>query len=302
MPLSNSRTAMMVHQMLNYGRMVLLVLGLSQVDLWAAEPPGNSQLNLQPQVMTRIPPGTSVGEQNANGWNRLVLFAKPRLAAGAVDKIPRLARSYATRFNVVIMAQVSRTEDATKQYRLDRVGVGFCTQIDGKQIVISSETQERLGADLDTIERIVLEQNEKVLEGMVRIARSDGITLFDVEALVLHENEHRDMLIRHLVWASRESGKVAVLLWPLLENSQSRYKLAGESLVALPGGFHEDRIIHVSDDEIKLGIPTTRAFALAGMPRGKKLACTPELTQLVTLKRYTPTTLAKLVQTIKRAF
>ena len=254
--------------------------------------------------VARIPSGTIVGEDNANGWNRVVLLATPRLASGAVDKIPAVARRYATRFNVVIMACVTSADDRSSdaKYQLKQVGVGYCTNIRDQQVVITSQTEEKLGADLDTVERIVLRQNEAVLNDMVRIVKSRTIAMFDVKALVLAGGEHHDMLLRHLVWVVPGTGKIAALIWPLVTQEDGTYRLTGKTLSVVPGGFHEDRMIHVSADEITLGIPSSRAFALARMPPGKNLIADENLAKLVAQKSYDSASIKKLLAAIRKAF
>jgi len=261
-------------------------------------------LDLRRQAMPRIPPGTIVDEDNANGWNRLVLFAKPRVALGAVNELPRMVRRIAARFPVVIMARVAvpKTANASNTYTLEKVGVGYCVDVAGKNVIVRSDKLEDLNVDLGTIERIVLERNEEVLDDMVQIARSNAFVLFDVKALMLRGGTHVDTTLRYLVWVSPETGQVASIVWPLTEENQGTLRLIGDSLVALPGGFQEDRVIHVSADEIMLGIPSLRAFALAGLPRGKKIPVTSELAALAAHKTYTRGTLSKLLQALREAF
>lgn len=265
-----------------------------------------SKLDFSHHAVARIEPGTQVGRENANGWNRLVLLAKPRLATGAVDKISQMARSYATQFNVVIMARVSREKSkdgASTRFVLDRVGVGYCMPLGGRNVVISSETYEQLGADLDTIGSIVLGQNEKVLDDTVQIVHSNTVAMFDVQALVADEGKHRDMLVRHMIWVNPKTGKVASLVWPMIcDQPTGPCRMASKSLTLLAGGFQEDRIIHVSEEEFTLGIPNARAFALARMPPGRKIATTPDLARLATRRSYTRDTLLALIEEIREVF
>lgn len=256
------------------------------------------------QPVSLLPPGTVVGKDNPNGWNRLVLLAKPRLAAGAVEELSAMARDFAARFPVVIMASVRsrKTTENNVEYRLENVGVGICTKIGGRNVVVSSDSHDQLDADLNTIERIVLGQNEKTLRNMTRIVHTHRFVLFDVKARLLHAGEHRDARVRYLVWVSPESGQVASLAWPLIEDGKGQYQLLGKALSALPGGFEEDRIIHVSADEVTFGIPSARAFAVARMPTGKKIEATPKLASLATQKKYDRASLSKLIETLKTCF
>jgi hypothetical protein len=115
----------------------------------------------------------------------------------------------------------------------------------------------------------------------------------------LHNDKHRDMLVRHMVWISAETGKVASLVWPLAEDQQGTLRLVGKTLALLNGGFREDRIIHVSADEITLGIPSARAFALLRMPPGRKIAADAKIAKLAARKAYTQASLSQLIQALK---
>ncbi len=282
-----------------------LWVAVASCFIWfaTAQAQPDRQVDCRSTSMARIPAGTILGQENANGWNRVVLLAKPRLASGAVDQIPAIARRYATRFNVVIMARVSAVKGEEGQlFQLERVGVGYCTQQGDRQVVISSETSEQQGVELDTVERIVLQQNEKVLDEMVQLVRSRTICLFDVKALVLAGGRHHDMLIRHLVWVTPATGKVAALVWPLVPAADGPHRLAGKSLSVVPEGFQEDRLIHVSEEEITLGIPSSRAFALARMPPGKNLAADEPLAQLAARRRYDEQSIQQLLDAVREAF
>ncbi|MGM0487044.1 MAG: hypothetical protein ACQESR_09825 [Planctomycetota bacterium] len=298
---------MMLYQQLRRLLPVILTTGLVLGELnciIAAENSGVNLFDFNHQPVPLIPPGTIVGKDNPNGWNRLVLLAKPRLAGGAVEELSAMARDLATQFPVVIMARVRarKTNEDRVEYRLENVGVGICTEIAGRNVVVSSDSHDELDADLNTIERIVLGQNEKMLKKITRIVHTHSFVVFDVKARLLHAGKHRDAHVRHLVWVSPESGKVASVVWPLIEDGEGRYQLLGKTLSALPGGFEEDRIIHVSADEVTFGIPSARAFALARMPRGKKIPVTPKLASLATQKKYDRASLSKLIQMLRDAF
>jgi len=288
--------------------MFLAIIGSKSGSAFAAAGASNDErrdlLDLRRQAVPRIPPGTIVDADNANGWNRLVLFAKPRVALGAVNELPRMVRQIAARFPVVIMARVAvpETENVSNTYTLEEVGVGYCVAVASKNVIVRSDKLKDLNVELGTIERIVLERNEEVLDDMVQIACSNTFVLFDVKALMLQGGTHQDTMLRYLVWVSPETGQIASIVWPLTEEKQGALRLIGDALVALPGGFQEDRVIHVSADEIMLGIPSLRAFALARMPRGKKIPVTSELAALAAHKTYTRGTLSKLLQALREAF
>lgn len=284
-----------------WGAVILVMAGVWSAK--AAEDGARNVANFNQRAVSVIPPGTIVGEDNSNGWNRLVLLAKPRLAAGAVEEVPSMAGDLATRFSVVIMARVAgQAQNGEVKYRLEGVGVGFGTEIDGKNVVVSSEKHEKLGADLNTFERLVLAQNEKTLQKTAQIARSRHFAIFDVRGRLLHANKPREVKIRHLVWVGPETGKIASVMWPLIERPNGQYQLLGETLIAIPGGFQEDRRIHVSADQVTFGIPSSQAFALTRMPPGKKIAATRQFKSLAARKKYAPASFSQLIDAVRKAF
>lgn len=269
----------------------------------ATAAPAVDAIDVRPRNVERIPPGTVVGRHHEGTWNRLVLLARPRLAAGDVERVSRTVRDYATRFPVVVMARVEQEAGSSPgRFRLGGVGLGYCTSILGEDVVISTDTHERLGARLDLIGKIVLGQNEKCLDDARIIASSDTLMIFDVRAIVLREDMHRDMVVRHMVWVSSPSGKVAALIWLLDEDAQVGYRLAEDVLHAIAQDHVEDRVIHVLASEFTLGVPSARAFALIRMPQGKVIQASPDLARLAVLPRYTEESLREFVDRLRTAF
>jgi hypothetical protein len=232
----------------------------------------------------------------------LVLLAKPRLAAGDVDSLRSVANRYATMFNLTIMAAVTANEEGGDvRYRLGKIGVGFSVPVRGKQMVITSGTAEKLGAELDFISRRVLAGNEAALNQVVQVARHANLSVFDAGALFTRRGKHQDMTVRYVVWVSPNSGKISTMVWLLEADQQRRYRLADGTLRLLSPAFIEDRVVHVMGSEVTFGIPTEQAFSLVRLPQGKPVRATSQLARLAATRRFTPANLAELEAALREA-
>ncbi|MEM8732782.1 MAG: hypothetical protein AAGG44_01075, partial [Planctomycetota bacterium] len=97
--------------------------------------------------VARIPAGTLVEDESAKRWNQVVLLARPRIASGDVDALPKSIRDSVSSFVLTILATVKQ-DDLTKKFKLEEVGAGYSTYINEQLKVITSDTQRRLGAGL----------------------------------------------------------------------------------------------------------------------------------------------------------
>jgi hypothetical protein len=251
--------------------------------------------------MQRITPGTVIDENARDGEQRLVLLAKSRLASGDVDETSRMVRDYAGMFHLAILAHVvSEQNGGTTRYRLARVAVGLCLPIKGRNVVISSSTHSRLGAGLNFIAKRVLAGGEENLDDVVQIARHPAISIFDAKAIVLHDGEHRDMVVRHMVWVNPQSGTLGTLVWQLAENAKG-YRMAQSVMQVLPPSFVEDRIVNVKSSELTFGVPSERAFAIVDIPQGTPIPVTPELARLAARRSFSAATLSQLAEQVNKA-
>jgi len=280
-----------------YGDVTGLMMLAACLTVWLAGP--NSALQAAspmpqggsvPRPLSRIPAGTVIGPTAPDGWTHLVMLAKPRLGAGDVAKVPSLAVKYASMLNLAILARVGG-EPGRRHF--EDLAIGFTYEINGRQVVITSETQEALGSNLGWIQKRVLADSEKNLN-VTQICRYSTMIVFDAKAIVLWQNEHRDMVLRHLVWVSAQDGRLATAVWLLDPNGGNGYRLAKPTIQILPSNYHEDRVINVKADKFVLGIPTPDAFALVRIPRGKPVQASPALARLAASPRYDVSTARNL--------
>ncbi|WP_146401110.1 hypothetical protein [Planctomycetes bacterium CA13] len=249
--------------------------------------------------ITVLPPGTDVDNSDRSAWNRVVLVATPRFASGDVDAVSESIRQSVSDFQLTIMARTSQAPQ-TSQYSLADVGVGYSMVIDGRSVVIDSESASQLGASLGFIQRRILSGNEAQIVKIVVKVRTTTLLIFDVPSIFLHRKdgqfEHRDFVNRHLVWIDPTSGEIFMATW-LIDPTE---KIPDVPLRIVAADTREDRRIHIDKSAFFLGIPNERAFALENLPPGKEIGWNELLRKLASRDSYNLESLRQLTDAINR--
>jgi hypothetical protein len=185
--------------------------------------------------------------------------------------------------NFAILARVG---GGAGSYRLEKIAIGYTVVINGQQTVITSKTQEALGANLGFIEKQVLAENEKCLDDVKQVFAHSIMVVFDAQAMMLRNGEHREMVMRHLVWTGSQDGRLGTAVWLLEQAGQGGYRMPDGTIQLLPPSYKEDRILNVKKDRFLLGIPKRDAFALTRVPPGRPVNVTPELARLAAVPQF----------------
>ena len=253
-----------------------------------------------PEMLPRIPAGTSFDEEPPAGWSNIILFVEGRLGSGDVAAASVTVQKYAKMFNLVILANVARVESG--DHYLDKIGIGFSTKINGRNTVITSASQEKLEANLGLVARSVFAANETSLDEIKQVARYSGCVLFDAPTIMLHRGEHRTMVVRYLVLVSRSSGQLNTFVWLLDRDPQNeKYCVVANTLQRLPPNMREDRVMNVKEDRFTLGIPSKDAFALVRIPQGTRYLFTERLRELAGATTFTKETFSQLLVAVHEA-
>ena len=229
------------------------------VEAWTSD--------FQIKPLERIPAKTIIDMKATQGWSDLLIFVSATLGEGDTDAVNSTVKHYAGLFNLVYMANVGK--DSNGASYLDKVGVGFSTNIDGQNVVITSKTHKQQKAGLSMIGGMVFSANERALDGIVQVARYRDGVLFDAPTIMLRNGVHEKMIVRFFVWVSPE-GKVGTVCWLLDGFGTDQYRRPDSELVLLKPHLHEKRDMHVDGDEFTFGVPSESAFALMSLPPGRK--------------------------------
>jgi hypothetical protein len=253
-----------------------------------APAPASPAIDLQSRPLESIPPGTVIGDADAQGWTNLVLIATPRIGVGDIQAVPRTAVKYSGMFHFTILANVrSAGRPDAPSYYLERVAIGSALEVNGRNVIATSD--QSFGSDLGFIGQRILQENENILRSDVRqVLRTRTMLVFDAQGFVLYNKKHARMVMRHVILVSPRDGKLSAFVWLMGADSRGGYALAERVLQLLPPHMHEDRVLSVDANKFTLGIPSNDAFALAHIPQGTPVKFTPELGQLAVTRRFTP--------------
>ncbi len=252
-----------------------------------------------------LAPGTVVKNSPTGRWNRVVLLAKPRLTSGKMDMIPGMIKDMVGTFVLTMMATVEaydHPESDQPKFRLQEVGVGFSTDLDGQLTVLSSESQKEQGANLGFMERRMLQSSEEQLSKPRLVAKTSTLLIFDTPAILFREGEHRNYLMRHFIWVDANSGQCSMLVWLLDRDVNGSVRAVGEPMRWVPEGTKEDRRVHVDSGQFVLGvIPPESAFALEDLPPGASIAWTESAARLAALPSYSLDSIRELANALNEA-
>ena len=255
-----------------------------------------ASVDMAHKPVARLQPGIIIGDEQQSGYSELVTLVLPRLSSGYVDSLPEYAKRYASMFKFTALADVKPvTVNGRTDYLLDRFGIGFSMEINGKLVVVTPDTANKLGANLGMIDRGVLSGNEDCLNDIIQIARTSRMIIFDAKANMLIDDKHEERLLRYFIWASPASGKLGILVWRIRDNGRSGYALDSPSMQLLPAGYREDRQINVSKGGLLSSIPTPDRFAMVQIPQGTPVPFSAKMRSVAALKNMTPDNLREMM-------
>ena len=254
--------------------------------------------------LAQIPPGTVIDKEAPKGWSNLILKSYSRPGAGDVKELSSIADHLARLLFTAIVAEVQpdkRSSDA-KRYKLAKVAVGVGIHIGRKDTVITPDTQNRLGADLGLLARVVLRKAQEKLGDISVVARSATFLVFDSPVFMVVGSKHKPIVLRYAVLVEGQTGRVDTLVWVLGREEDGKYTEPIGAIQWLPPNLTGDCILHVDGNEFSLGQPTERAFAIISPPKGQKeIKVSDDLKSLIARPRFSLSTAAELETKLRQA-
>lgn len=230
----------------------------------------------QRQPLTVIEAGTQVDEPGRDRWNRIVLLATPRFASGDTDAVSKSIRQTVSGFTWTVLATVRPVESdavgsaARRRHELVEVGVGYAMPVDGSLTVVAPDRLPK-GVALDFLGRKILGAQQKSLADVEAVGTHPEAVVFDAPTLMLRDEDHEELVVRHLVRIDPRSGRCATCTWLIDVDAEETPRPLDDPPRLVEEGTREERAIHVDGSRFTLGFPTKQAFAVESLPPGRKL-------------------------------
>lgn len=296
--------------------LTLLVLGGGSFLLWQRQsnrshsnastpaplpPPASEEapvIDLTRRTLDQIPVGAIIGKSPPPGWSHLVLITIPTLVPEDERDAPRIATHYARMFKFTILANVVPRESAARRsFDLEKVARGFAMTIKNQETIVNG--QNTLGGDLGMFGKLILQENESILNNEVhQIARTRTMLIFDAQSVMLRGTDHVNMIMRHALLVDPPTGRLYTLVWLLTRS----YEPAEDVLQLLPEGMWEKRLLSVKRDKFNFaGIPSREAFALRRVPPGTPVPYTLQLKEAATAREFSEVSVLRLEELLRAA-
>jgi hypothetical protein len=287
------------------GKAILSVLmACCLTDVACSDSKSDLSYDVTLRHLAQIPPGTVIGKEAPKGWSHLILKSYSRPGAGDFKELSPIADRLSRLLFTAIVADVQSDKNGSdgKRYKLAKVAVGMGTRISQKDTVITPDTQQKLGAGLGLLARVVLRKAQEKLNDIVVVARSATFLLFDSPSYMAVENTHRPIVLRYAVFVDEKTGRLNTLVWPLGHEQDGKYTDPIGAIQWLPPNLTGDCILHVDGNEFSLGQPTEKAFAITSPPKGQKeIKIGEDLKPLVSRPRFSAAAAAELETKLRQA-
>ena len=258
---------------------------------------GTSSPNKVPTV-SAIRPATVVDDQPPSAWSHLIVKSHTRVGAGDTRKVPSRDLRMASRFSMVMLANVYRTN--SNQYELQNIGVGCAAKIKGQDTVVSPDTHKKLGADLGFFEGFLLKEmcKRQAKVGLVGYQPTTGI--IDVPAAVRWRGQNQMMIVRYALLVDSKTGQLDSFVW-LVDPDKAVTKSVVSNIQWLATNCVDHCVLHVDSRQYRFGtIPSDTAYAALSIPRGQQqLRVTESTQQLLGSKRFSAADVAKVEQVLR---
>ncbi len=240
-----------------------------------------------PIRLERIAPGMTTDAAANAGWSHLVLVSQPAMAPDQRAKVSQYTVDVATRFFTVNTARVQRNP-ATQQFQLTALGFGLGTYLNGRQVVISPESQAQLGANLDWIERFVLNHLQGKLNEIRLVAAWGQGVIIDTPIVMPLGSRHVAATIRYAHHVEPATGQLTSYVWRLDHGAPAETLQLHGDVHWLQPGLTCPAALQVDLAEYHLGFPTEVAFAVTHIPPTvRTIPVPPEGASLFAQPRYT---------------
>jgi hypothetical protein len=230
---------------------------------------------LQAEGEERLPervslePGLVVGVGPSKGWEHIVVRSVPRLASGEIESLPvsrEIAGRIAGRFRTAILVDVAPSR---RGYVLRRVGVGMTLRHDGRDVVVTTDSLDRLGIALGPVPRLVLAGAERELERAHLMARTRTFAIYTTPGVIRIDGRHLKIWLRYAVLVEPADGSLRTCVWWVTAEESSREPV--REWVLMPRALVRDCALDVAAKRVLGRVPVSWSFAMLALPDGRPL-------------------------------
>ena len=281
-------------------RRLLVLLGLALVGGLAAwqfwpksfvPPAWANDYDVTAQPPETIPPGTVIGTGPPEDWTHLVVKSLPRVRPSEESRIPALWRSRTVRmsrwmFTGFVADVRPETRGGETRYHLNRVALGLGTSVNGRDVVITPETAERHGVELDWITKEILEKGYRTQHLAMVVAHSRAFALADTPVWFRFGERNRLIRFRYALLVDVASGRLDVLVWLLDPEGGAT---PGEAVLLNPNQINEAELIPDPEGFDRIGVASDSAFGVDSLPPHRaRFALPAEVRELAARTKFTP--------------
>lgn len=258
------------------------------------------QYRVEARRMPLLPPGTVIGDRGNDTW-RLIIKSHPKCTHGDLDKVPSTHVKMSSLLSTSLMAEVKRTSGANPRYILNRVAGGVSKRINGRDVVITPDTQAKLGAGLGFLEKMLLKEFVKEQSTVTFVGRSENFAVFDTPIVLRVDNSNQLKVLRYAVVVDSGSGELNTFCWPIHLND-GRYVGVAGPMQWLPPNHVIQCKLWVDASEIRFGIPTKEAFGCLSVPPGQvEINLPPQVADVLCAERFTVDSIKQAEAVLRRA-
>ena len=252
-----------------------------------AEPPMSTEnlasfepgaIDVTPREVASIPPGKVILDGPPKGWSHLIIKSQPHVGEETKDRISGLVAEQAGLLFTAIVADVQEDQKPNRAsgYRLAEVAIGAGTEVDGRDMILTPETQEALGAKLSFLQRPTLRVGLERLREMRCMARGHTMAILDSPGVLLRGEKHLEVTLRYAILVNPETGQLDTLLWTIEPGDGENAGAVGP-MQWLPPNKVEDCVLHVDPGQYKIPlVPGPLGFAMIRLPQGRETLDIPE--------------------------
>jgi hypothetical protein len=249
----------------------------------------NFSVDITPQPIGLIPPGTVVGDRPPPDWSHLVLKTRFNVVAGAVDKLPSGLLDGVGAVFTALLARVEVVPGvAGPRHRLAGLATGAGTSIAGQDTILSTATRSKLRADLGFFGWMTLAHHEKRWPTILIRARSNTLAVFDDPTSLHRDGGHHPVVLRYALLVEPRTGRLETLVWRVDGDPAGGYQGAVGPLEWLPANQIGCCRLH-SVSQFPLGLAGSPSLAILNLPTGHTQIPIPDrLREVLGLLQLTP--------------